>query len=268
MTKPRSLALVCAGPISRNGIGRLPNLAEQLGPVKSGTLQRASRAVNSIGGGTPVSGYRDLESSRTILINVPDQQLRVIVAELAAGVCWKHRVAVLCNSTLDSSELAPLEALGAAVGSFDTIAGFDGQRYLIEGSGPAIREMRALLQQGLTRAIEIRRGAKKHYLVGVDFVSTLLTSTLVASVKNLRKAGMPLREAHSIAAKLAEKSVKDYLKAGVAGSAAAPGTELEALADGLEFANPGLIQYMRSPKTASRPIPAIHLDGEKPLITS
>ena len=169
MTKARSLALVCAGPISRTGIGRLPNLADQLGPVKSGTLQRASRAVNAIGGGTPVPGYGDLENSRTVLINVPDKQLRAIVTELAAGVGWKHKVAVLCNSMLDSSELAPLEALGAAVGSFDTIAGFEGQRYVIEGSGPAIREMRALLQQGLTRVIEIRRGGKKQYLVGVDF---------------------------------------------------------------------------------------------------
>jgi predicted short-subunit dehydrogenase-like oxidoreductase (DUF2520 family) len=249
MTKVQSLALVCAGPISRAGIGRLPNLADQLGPVKSGTLQRASRTVNSIGGGTPVSAYRDLENSRTVLINVPDKQLTAIVAELAAGVGWKHKIAVLCNSTLDSSELAPLEALGAAVGSFDTIAGFEGQRYVIEGSGPAIREMRALLQQGLTRVIEIRRGAKKHYLAGVDFVSTLLTSALVASVKNFRKAGIPLNQAHSIVAKLADKSVRDYLKAGVAGSPAAPGSELKALADGLEFVNPGLIQYLRSTKT-------------------
>ena len=248
MTKARSLALVCAGPISRAGIGRLPNLADQLGPVKSGTLQRASRAVNSIGGGTPVSRYQDLENSRTILINVPDRQLSAIVAELAAGVGWKHKVALLCNSTLDSSGLAALEALGAAVGSFDTIAGFDGQRYVIEGSGPAIREMRTLLQQGLTRVIEIRLGAKTQYLVGVDFVSTLLTSALVASVKNLRKAGIPLNQAHSIAAKLADKSVRDYLKAGVAGSPAAPGVELKGLAEGLEFANPGLIEYLRSSK--------------------
>ncbi len=248
MTKARSLALVCAGPISRAGIGRLPNLAEQLGPVKSGTMQRASRAVNSIGGGTPVSGYGDLENSRTVLINVPDQHLPAIVAELAVGVSWKHKVAVLCNSTLDSSSLAPLEALGAAVGSFEPIAGFEGQRYVVEGTSAAIREMRALLQQGRTRVVEIRRGAKTQYLVGVDFVSTLLTSALVASVKNLRNAGLPLKDAHSIAAKLADKSVRDYLKGGVAGSAAAPGMELKALAEGLEFANPGLIGYLRSSK--------------------
>ena len=249
MTKARSLALVCAGPISRAGIGRLPNLAERLGAVKSGTMQRASRAVNSIGGGTPVSGYGELENSRTILINVPDKQLPAIVAELAAGVGWKHKIAVLCNSTLDSSELAPLEALGAAVGSFEPIAGFDGQRYVIEGSGAAVREMGLLLQHGLTRVIEIRRGAKAQYLAGVDFASNLLTSALVASVKNLRHAGVPLKQAHSIAAKLADKSVRDYLKSGVAGSAAAPGIELKTLADGLEFANPGLIGYLRASKT-------------------
>lgn len=248
MTKVRTLALVCAGPISRSALGRLPNLADELGPVKSGTLQRASRAVNSIGGGTPATSYLDLENSRTVLINVPDPQLRAIVAELAASVCWKDKIALLCNSTLDSSELAPLEALGAAVGSFDLIAGFDGQRYVIEGSSAAIREMRVFLQQGLTRVVEIRRGAKMQYLVGLDYARSLLTSALVASVKNLRKAGVPLNQAHSIAAKIAGKSVKDYLKTGVAGPSAAPGIELKALVDGLEFANPGLIAYVRSSK--------------------
>src|SRR5467141_2555026 len=103
--KARSLALVCAGPISRTTLGRLPKLAGQLGPVKSGSLQRASRAVNALRGGTPVADYGDLNGARTVLVNVPDQQLPAIVAELAAGVNWKHKVALLCNSSLDSSEL-------------------------------------------------------------------------------------------------------------------------------------------------------------------
>jgi len=251
MTKARSLALVCAGPISRTGIGRLPNLAEQLGPVKSGTLQRASRAVNLMGAGTPAARYEDLQGSRTILINVPDGQLGAIVAELASGMGWKHKIALLCNSMLDSSELAPLEVLGAAVGSFDTIAGLEGQGYVIEGSRPAILEMRMLLQHGLPRVIEIHRGAKPQYLVGVELASTLLTSTLVASVKNLRQAGIPLKQAHNIAAKLATRALRAYLKASVEGSAATTGIGLKALAEGLEFANPALIEYLRSPGTSS-----------------
>ncbi|MEO8127432.1 MAG: hypothetical protein ABJF23_02450 [Bryobacteraceae bacterium] len=251
MMKPRSLALVCAGPISRTGIGRLPNLTERLGPVKSSTKQRASRAVNSLCAGTPAGAYSDLENSRTILINVPDRQVRAIVAEMAHSLCWKHKIALLCNSELDSSELAPLESRGAAVGSFDTIAGLEGQGYVIEGSRVAIREMRILLQLGLPRVIEISRGAKQQYLVGVDFASTLLTSALVASVKNLRQAGIPLRQAHNIAAKLAEKSLRDYLKASVEGSPAAPGTGLKALAEGLEAANPGLMEYLRDPESDS-----------------
>jgi predicted short-subunit dehydrogenase-like oxidoreductase (DUF2520 family) len=232
--KARLLALVCAGPISRTTLGRLPKLAGQLGPVKSGSLQRASRAVNALRGGTPVADYGDLNGARTVLVNVPDKQLPAIVAELAAGVIWKHKVALLCNSSLDSSELAPLEALGASVGSFEAIDGFQGQRYVVEGSGPAVREMRALLQHGATRVIAIRRGAKKQYLAGVVFASALVTSTIVASVKSFRNAGVPLKQAHSIAAKLASQSLRDYLKAGVAGATAAPGIELQALKDGLQ----------------------------------
>ncbi len=251
MTKARLLALVCAGPISRTGFGRLPNLADQLGPVKSGSLQRAVRAVNSIGGGRPVSKYQDLNESRVVLVNVPDEQLPAIVAELAAGVYWKHKAAILCNSSLDSSVLAPLKAMGAAVGSFEEIPGFDGQRYAIEGAGAAIREMRVLLQQGTIRVIEIRDGGKTEYLAGVAFASTMLNSMIVASVKRFRNAGVPLKQAHSIAARLAEKSLRDYLKAGVAGSPVTPGVAMKALADGLEFANPGLIELLAAAKTKS-----------------
>src|SRR4051812_19505246 len=109
MTKTRSLALVCAGPISRTTFGRLPKLAARLGCVKSGSLQSASRTVNLLGGGRAVADYHDLSSSRTILVNVPDEQLSSVVAELAVSFSWKHKIAILCNSTLDSSALAPLE---------------------------------------------------------------------------------------------------------------------------------------------------------------
>ena len=216
--------------------------------MKSGSLQRASRAVNSIGGGRPVSEYWELNESRTVLINVPDDQLAATVADLAAGVTWKHKTAILCNSPLDSAQFAQLEALGAGVGSFDAVAGFEGQRYVIEGSSSALREMRVLLNHDLTRVIEIRRGAKEQYLAGVAFATSLVSSMIVASVKSLRAAGIPLGQAHNIAAKLAEKSIRDYLKAGVAGSPANPGTRLQALADGLELANPGLIRHLLLPK--------------------
>jgi len=175
-------------------------------------------------------------------VNVPDEQLPAVVAELAAGLTWKHKVAILCNSSLDSSALAPLEALGAAVGSFETISGFDG-RYVIEGGRSAVLEMRALLRHGAARVIEIKRGSKMQYLAGVAFATSLLTSMLVASVKSFRDAGVPLKQAHGIAAKLADKSLRDYLKAGVGGSAATPGIELQALKEGLELAHPGLTQH-------------------------
>jgi predicted short-subunit dehydrogenase-like oxidoreductase (DUF2520 family) len=233
MTKVRSLALVCAGPISRTTFGRLPHLARKLGPVKSGSLQRASRAVTALGGGRAVSQYQDLDESKTVLLNVPDPQLDAVVAELASALTWKDKVVLLCSSPLDSSQLAPLEALGAAVGSFELIAGFEGQRYVIEGSAAAVREMRALLQHGTARAIVIRRGAKKQYLAGVACASSLLTSMIVASVNNLRAAGVPLKQAHSIAANLAGKSLRDYLKAGVAGS----GADLQTLTDALKSAS-------------------------------
>ena len=248
MTKARSLALVCSGPISRTGLVRLPNLAARLGPVKSTSLQSASRAVNLIGGGNAVTFYRELNASRTVLLNVPDDRLSTIVAELAVNLVCKNKIIILSNSSLDSSQLNRLESQGAAIGSFAEVPGSEGKRFVMEGSRTAVREMRMLLEQGGVRAFEIRRGAKTQYLTGTAFATTLLTSMIVAAVKSFRDAGMPLKEAHGLAAKLAEKALKDYLKTGVGGSPAMPGVDLQALATGLELANPGLMPLLSFPK--------------------
>ncbi len=249
MTKARSLALVCAGPISRNGIARLPKIIAQLGPVKSGTLQRASRAVNALGGGAPVAEYQAIADSQTILVNVPDDQLPGILGELAGtGIDWTQKIAILCNSSLGSGELTRLESQGAAVGSFDAITGFEDLRYVIEGNDSAVREMRALIEQGDVRAIEIRQGAKKQYLAGITFATDFLASTITGAVDCLRDSGLPIRYAHQIAATLVEKTLRDFLKSG---AKALPGSSealLGEIADGLQGANPRLARYFR--KTA------------------
>jgi hypothetical protein len=246
MTKARSLALVCAGPISRSGISRLRKITGQLGPVKSGSLQRASRAVNALRAGTPTADYHDLEASRTILLNVPDRQLPAIVRELdGSEVTWKHKILLLCDSSLDSSELARLEAKGAAVGSFEAIGGPDDRRYAIEGTGLALREMRALIQQEDIRVVEIRRGAKKQYLAGVTFATTFLKSMISGAVECFRDSGLPLKQAEQVAAILVDKTMRDYLKAGSNGTAVSPEENAGGLAEGLELNNPRLARYFR-----------------------
>src|SRR5258708_29679037 len=68
MTKARSVALVCAGQVSRSGLVRLPALAEQLALVKSTHLRQASRAANALRAGTAVSTYEQLAKAKTFLI--------------------------------------------------------------------------------------------------------------------------------------------------------------------------------------------------------
>jgi predicted short-subunit dehydrogenase-like oxidoreductase (DUF2520 family) len=237
---------VCAGPISRNGIARIPRIIDLLGPVKSGSLQRASRAVNVLGAGTAVDGYKDIDGSRTILVNVPDQQLPAIVAELAvAEITWKKKIVLLCNSSLDSLELALLKSEGADVGSFEAVYGFNELRYVIEGTNPAVREMRALIQHRNVRAIEIRSEGKELYLAGVACATTFLTSIIAAGVECLRESGLKLPQAQTIAAQLVNKTMGEFLRAGTKGVPVAEAHVLANMASSVESRDPKLARYFR-----------------------
>jgi predicted short-subunit dehydrogenase-like oxidoreductase (DUF2520 family) len=246
MTKARSVALVCAGPISRSGIARLPKIIDLLGPVKSGSLQRASRAVNVLGAGTAVHGYKDLDGSRTILLNMPDRLLPPIVAELAASdINWKKKIVLLCSSSLDSLELGRLKSEGAEVGSFVAIHGFNELRYIIEGTDPAVRQMRTLIQHRNVRAMEIRSEGKDLYLAGVACATTFLTSIVTAAVESLRESGLKLPQAQKIAAQLVNKTMGEFLKAGPKGVPAADAQVLANLAGSIEDRDPKLARHFR-----------------------
>jgi predicted short-subunit dehydrogenase-like oxidoreductase (DUF2520 family) len=246
MTKARSVALVCAGPISRNGIARLPGIIDLLGPVKSGSLQRASRAVNALGAGTPVDRYKDLDGSCTILLNMPDHLLPPIVAELAAAeINWNKKIVLLCNSSLDSLELGRLKSEGAEVGSFVAIHGFNELRFIIEGTDPAVRQMRALIQHRNVRTIEIRSEAKDRYLAGVACATTFLTSIVAAAVESLRESGLKPPQAQKIAAQLVSKTMAEFLKAGPKGVPAAEAHVLANMAGCIENRDPKLARHFR-----------------------
>ncbi len=239
MTKARSVALVCAGQVSRSGLVRLPALSEQLAFVKSTHLRQASRAANAIRAGKPVSTYQELAKAKTFLISVPDEDVSKTVRELAAApIKWSGKSVILCNSVLGCEMLEALEILGASPGSFLAIEGFQDRRFVIEGAVLALRAMQRLLKRGGATTIEVTMGLKAQFLSGLTFTNLLPIPLVAAALDCFRASGLPLYQAQSIVDVQLNRSIRGYFKA--------PRQTREALANSIRgIRDPRLAELLR-----------------------
>jgi predicted short-subunit dehydrogenase-like oxidoreductase (DUF2520 family) len=215
MNKSKPVALIAAGKLTDSPLSRFRGLADRLGPVKSRSFRLASRIANSLRAGQAVKDYADLNDSRLLLINVPDDMAAAIIFELETSeITWAGKAVVLCSSILDSVELAPLAALGAAVGSIGTISGMDDMWYLVEGDKLAIRESRYVVEHRGRRVLTIERGQKACYLAALTCTSNLLFAVIFAASESLRHAGVGSSLTASILEKQMSRTLRTYLKAG------------------------------------------------------
>jgi hypothetical protein len=247
MTKPRRLALLCAGLISRSPVSRIPRLAEHLGAVKSINLRVASRAVNSLHAGTAVEDFESFAESRVVILSVPEDQVHKYLRQLAdSPIDWRGKCLLLASESLDSGALSLVEERGAWVGSFHAIEGFEPRRFLIEGSSEALREMKELLEAGGVKVVPIRRGAKSSYLAGVTLAGALVMPLLAASVECLHDSGMTLISAQGLVQKVMERSTRQFWSSGRKAWNTFDPAQFEVQAKALESIDPKLASFFRS----------------------
>ncbi len=209
-----AFALAGGGRVSASFIARLPRLTSELGPVAAHSYRLASRLVNSIGAGTAVRGYADLNGSRLILICTPVRAVDAMVPALAEAIACRGKVILLCESGCDSRKLAGLRAQGAAVGSIQPIPGFEGRRFVVEGDKTAVREAKSLTRALDSRAEEARADKMDLYLAALSFGTSLFTPLLESSVRCLQRAGFPQASAVRVAEALFRESLRGYVYAG------------------------------------------------------
>jgi len=209
------VGMVCAGAVSRTTAGTHPRILQHLGPVKAASLRVASRAVNAIRAGTPVSTYQELGAVSVILISAPDAEIEALVAEFAnSGLRWKQKTVLLADSQFDSAVLSRVAEAGSATGSFNVLPEFQNRKFLVEGDPSAVRAMRRLLESGACRPIAIRPGSKSEYFAAVHFLELSLLSLLMAGSKALRGSGFRPGEEQAVLESAAATTVRNFLKAG------------------------------------------------------
>src|SRR5262245_45264711 len=139
MRNQPQVALVCAGAVSRNGLGRLPALRQRIKWVKCSTISAAGRAASVLGSGAPVRTWEGLDEASVVFIQAPDAAIPALVEEMAdSDLVWSGRSVVLVDSNLGSGALALLERRGASPGSLNWL-GAPPDRYLLEGGESAVR---------------------------------------------------------------------------------------------------------------------------------
>ena len=213
--KSHPLALVIAGPIRKCRLGRLPKLAEHLGPVKAASFRQASRIANTLRSGRPVYHYEDLAPARVVLICGPERPVAQIVSGLReSALAWPRKSVLLCGGALDSAALSELAARGAATGSLAWLDDPARTRCFVEGDRLAVREAKRLFDAGGGQVLEIRRSMRGVAAAGTSLASWLLFPLVDASMSCFRHAGLTPRRGRPVIERLVERSLRAYLKSG------------------------------------------------------
>ena len=214
MKNARSVGLVGSGEATRLFFAKATALANQLGPVKSSSYRVASRIVNGLRAGEPVSDATSLGLCNLVLICVDAGCVHATVAEMVkAELDWKGRSVILCDVPEDAATLSPLAALGAHTASINTFNSEGKMLWIAEGDDVAIRDFKRILLPRATPVLQLAPGTKQVFLAGLTLASLPLYLHVVA-VECLRAAGIGVGYGRGIAQALSIESIRAATKTG------------------------------------------------------
>jgi predicted short-subunit dehydrogenase-like oxidoreductase (DUF2520 family) len=214
MKKPLPVGLVVEGNATASTLLHLPDLADQIGPVKSTALRVARRFSNALRAGHAVATYEELQNSRLVLIRVPDESLERIVQEIQASeLALRQMCFAVCETWVASDMLARLRAAGASVASLILVPGTEAPWFVAEGDLPCIRQARRLVEGSGARLLQLRTGCKSLYFAAELLATTFPLPFLAAAKTSLRQAGLSGRLLSSVLDQLSYKLLRN-VKAG------------------------------------------------------
>jgi hypothetical protein len=214
MRKPPAVALLGAGRVAQSFIGRLPDLADHLGPVKSFSFRVASRTANALRAGRAVSGFDEFEATGLILICVPEPMIGCAVDDMCQStVQWRGKTVVLCEAWQDASALRPLAARGALTASLNAVPGFAERLFVADGERGAFREIKRLLLSRSARVVRLNSSSKLLYMAGIT-IAGLSGHLAAASSDCLRAAGLSVALTRPVVHALSIDSIRSFVKAG------------------------------------------------------
>jgi len=203
---PNSLAIIGAGRVGR-ALGRgLREAGWRIGAVVTRSEASARRAVRFIGAGKAFGGLtRHVLLSQVILITTPDDEIVIVVRELARISEEELRGSVVLHTSgaMDSGALEVLRAHGATVGSMHPLQSFsgvhvpslEGRVFAIEGETQAVRVARRIARELGGSPVRVAGGKKLLYHAAAAMAAGHILAVEEAATQLLGSLGMKRREA-------------------------------------------------------------------------
>ncbi|MBV8551137.1 MAG: hypothetical protein JOY54_07530 [Acidobacteriaceae bacterium] len=204
------VGLVLEGNSTASAVLRLPNIVEDLGPIKSGSLRIARRVSNFLRAGYGVATYEELQPGRLVLLRVPDSVLDRVTQELCASdLALSEFAFALCDSWLSSEALKDLQDRGAAVASISALPGTT-PKFAVEGHPAATRQVRRLLDRNDAVTLELRPGTKE-LLFAAELLSAALPIPLfTAAQQALRECGIAGKPLYALLEESAQEMFRTF----------------------------------------------------------
>ena len=189
--KKLQAGLVIEGNSTSSTLLRLAGVVEELGPIKSSSLQVARRVSNFLKAGYAVTSYGDLSIAKTILIRVPDGSIDKVVTELCkANWTWSDHFFVLCETWAPTEKLEPLRTRGASIASLVALPGSRPGTYAVEGDVPAVRQIRRMIERANGHTLELRSGSKHLFFAAAVLCTAIPVPVLLMAQQLLRESGV------------------------------------------------------------------------------
>jgi hypothetical protein len=213
MKRPLQAGLIVEGNSTDSAVLRLPKIPEELGPIKSRSLQVARRLSNLLKAGYPVANYKGLQAARLILLRAPDCVVPRIIDELCQSeLVFKDLSFVLCESWLSTNTLEPLRSRGAYVATLVKIPSSGRTLFVVEGQLAAVRQVRRLIELNEARVLELRPGTKHFYFAAVLLATTAPIPLFLSAQKALRMSGVSGHHLRSVLNEMAQSMFKTFSK--------------------------------------------------------
>ncbi len=204
---------------------RLRELGWRIGVVAARTDANARKAVRFIGAGQPQAGVtRQIFTSPTILVSVPDDAIASVADELAekGGEELRGKVVLHTSGALNADVLQSVRACGAAAASMHPMQTFsgvgvpplEGKVFGIEGDEIAVRMARKIARELGGTPVSIAAAMKPLYHAAGAFAAGHVLALEEAGVQMLVKAGMKRREATRALLALSRQVIDHYEKLG------------------------------------------------------
>ncbi len=205
----------------------------QVRSVLNRSPQIARRAVDFLGAGRAIDGYRQMEPADLVMISTSDESIEGCCRELCrTEVLHPGTVVFHCSGSLSSELLAPARERGASIAGIHPVKSFadpavavktfSGTFCAVEGDPAACEVLADCLHRCGANTFSVKPDQKTIYHAASVIVCNYLTALMEVGLRCYEKAGIPTDTAVRIIEPIARETLDNVFRLGPAEALTGP----------------------------------------------